>query len=50
MDKWQLDEVVVMIRGAKHWLWRAVDSHGEVLDILVQLRRNAEAENGLLPD
>ncbi|WP_143081766.1 IS6 family transposase, partial [Thioclava dalianensis] len=24
-DKWHLDEVVIMIRGKKHWLWRAVD-------------------------
>ncbi|WP_120499046.1 IS6 family transposase [Roseovarius sp. EL26] len=42
-DKWHLDEVVIMIRGVKHWLWRAVDSNGEVLDILVQTRRNARA-------
>jgi len=42
-DKWHLDEVVIMIRGKKHWLWRAVDSTGEVLDILVQTRRNARA-------
>ena len=42
-DKWHLDEVVIMIRGVKHWLWRAVDSNGEVLDILVQSRRNARA-------
>jgi putative transposase len=34
---------MVMIRGAKHWFWRAMDSHGEVLDILMQLRRNAQA-------
>ena len=40
-DKWHLDEVVIAIRGKKHWLWRAVDSNGEVLDILVQTRRNA---------
>ncbi len=32
-----------MIRGVKHWLWRAVDSNGDVLDILVQTRRNARA-------
>ena len=35
-DKWHLDEVVFMIRGQKHWLWRAVDSNGEVLDILMR--------------
>lgn len=42
-DKWHLDEVVIRIHGVKHWLWRAVDSNGEVLDILVQSRRNARA-------
>lgn len=42
-DKWHLDEVVIPIRGVKHWLWRAVNSNGEVLDILVQSRRNARA-------
>src|SRR5918911_3758365 len=38
-DKWHLDEVCLMIRGTKHWLWRAVDQHGFVLDVLVQSRR-----------
>lgn len=33
--------MVITIRGKKHWLWRAADSNGEVLDILVQTRRNA---------
>ncbi|MFG6592817.1 IS6 family transposase [Sulfitobacter sp. 1A12157] len=42
-DKWHLDEVVVPINGAKQWLWRAVDANGDVLDILVQPRRNAKA-------
>jgi putative transposase len=42
-DKWHVDEVVIMIRGKNHWLWRAVDSTGEVLDVLVQTRRNARA-------
>src|SRR3954463_7571794 len=37
-DKWHLDEVVISIAGRKHWLWRAVDQHGVVLDILVQSR------------
>jgi putative transposase len=31
-DKWHLDEVVISIAGRKHWLWRAVDQHGVVLD------------------
>jgi len=38
-----MDEVVITIRGKKHWLWRAIDPHGDVLDILVQTRRNAKA-------
>ena len=42
-DKWHLDEVVISIRGKKHWLWRAVDQHGNSLDILVQSRRNTKA-------
>ncbi|MBL0408426.1 IS6 family transposase [Microvirga aerilata] len=47
-DKWHLDEVVISISGKKHWLWRAVDQHGAVLDILVQSRRNAKAAKRLL--
>jgi len=42
-DKWHMDEVVITIRGEKHWLWRAIDTDGDVLDILVQTRRNAKA-------
>lgn len=42
-DKWHLDEVVIPIKGRKHWLWRAVDANGDVLDILVQSRRNKAA-------
>ena len=42
-DKWHLDEVVITIRSKKHWLWRAIDANGDVLDILVQTRRNAKA-------
>ena len=38
-DKWHLDEVVLKIAGVKHWLWRAVDQAGVVLDVLVQRRR-----------
>ena len=47
-DKCHLDKVVISIAGKKHWLWRAVDQHGVVLDILVQSRRNAEAAKRLL--
>src|SRR6266850_4455363 len=37
-DKWHLDEVVIKIAGTAHWLWRAVDQHGVVLDVPVQSR------------
>ncbi|MEL6494551.1 MAG: IS6 family transposase [Cyanobacteria bacterium J06623_7] len=47
-DKWHLDEVRVVIKGEVHWLWRAVDSHGQVLDILIQKRRNAKAAKRLM--
>ena len=40
---WHLDEMVVSIAGQKMYLWRAVDSEGEVLDMLVQPRRNKAA-------
>src|ERR1700740_41313 len=42
-DKWHLDEVFLTIRGERHYLWRAVDQDGNVLDILVQSRRNKKA-------
>jgi putative transposase len=42
-DKWHMDEVVLIIQGKKHYLWRAVDQEGNVLDILVQSRRNKKA-------
>jgi len=42
-DYWHLDEMFVSIRGKRMYLWRAVDSEGEVLDILVQARRNKKA-------
>ena len=40
---WHLDEMVVVINGRKYWLWRAVDSEGEMLEFLVQSRRNRRA-------
>ena len=46
-DKWHLDEVFLRIQGKTHCLWRAVDQHGNVLDILVQSRRNAKAAKRL---
>ncbi|GHO87605.1 IS6 family transposase [Dictyobacter formicarum] len=42
-DKWYMDEVFLTIRGQRHYLWRAVDQEGNVLDILVQSRRNKKA-------
>jgi putative transposase len=42
-DKWFMDEVFIRIRGKLHYLWRAVDQNGTVLDILVQSRRDASA-------
>ena len=42
-DKWHLDEVFLRIGGKQHYMWRAVDQHGTVLDILVQSRRSAKA-------
>src|SRR3954452_1898688 len=47
-DKWHLDEVAIKIAGKKHWLWRAVDQDGLVLDILVQSRRDKDAAKRLL--
>src|ERR1700748_848870 len=47
-DKWHLDEVVLKIAGVKHWLWRAVDQTGIVLDVLVQRRRDKQAAKRLL--
>ena len=47
-DKWHIDEVVLTIAGVKHWLWRAVDQNGMVLDILVQSRRDTQAAKRLL--
>jgi putative transposase len=41
--QWHLDEMVVTIGAKRRWLWRAVDSEGEVLDLLVQPRRDKAA-------
>ena len=59
-NRWHLDEVFVSINGRRMYLWRAVDSEGEVLDILVQSRRNKKAalklmrkllkKQGFIPD
>ena len=42
-DRWHLDEVFLKINGPVHYLWRAVDQDGDVLDILVQSRRDKKA-------
>ncbi|MCX4783609.1 IS6 family transposase [Streptomyces sp. NBC_01264] len=47
-DKWHLDEVFVKINGVRHYLWRAVDQDGNVLDIVLQSRRNAKAAKRFL--
>ena len=44
-DKWHLDEVLIKIKGKQYYLWRAVDKEGQVLDILMQSRRNEAAAN-----
>jgi putative transposase len=47
-DKRHLAEVSLKIKGKRHWLWRAVDKHGVVLDILVQQRRDQYAAETFL--
>ena len=47
-DKWYLDELVIPINKLKDWLWRAVDQHGMVLDILVQSRCDKKAAKRLM--
>ena len=47
-DIWHLDEVVVTIGGKQHWLWRAVDQDGYILDEIVQTRRDTKAAKRLL--
>jgi putative transposase len=42
-DEWFVDKVFVKINGETHYLWRTVDQDGDVIDILVQRRRNARA-------
>jgi len=46
--RWHLDEMAVLIGGRQFWLWRAVDDEGEVLDLLVQRRRDARAAARLM--
>ena len=46
--RWHLDEAFISINGEQMYLWRALDSEGEVLDILVQKRRDKKAAKKLL--
>jgi hypothetical protein len=48
-DKWHLDEVFIKIAGKTHYLWRAVNQHGAVLDIVVTSRRDAKAATRFFP-
>ena len=48
-DKWFLDEVFIRIGGKWHYLWRAVDQDGHVLDILVQSRLQCQSSQAFLP-
>ena len=42
------DEMVMVIQGKRYWLWRAVDIEGEVLDFLIQRKRDAKAARKLM--
>ncbi len=42
-SRWHLDEMSVDVSGVKQWLWRAVDEHGAVLDVLLQKHRDTKA-------
>src|SRR5258707_5688095 len=46
--RWHVDEMVVRIAGRRMYLWRAVDDEGEVLDVLVQRRRDKAAAGKLM--
>ena len=47
-SRWYLDEVCTSVDGVRHWLWRGVDEHGFVLDILLQRHRDTEAAKTFL--
>jgi len=47
-DHWHLDEMVIVIQQKRYWLWRAVDNEGEVVDFLVQRKRDAKAARELM--
>jgi transposase-like protein len=47
-DIWHLDELLITSAGRKHWLWRAIDQNGYVLDEIVQPRRDTNVAKRLL--
>ena len=47
-SRWHVDEVCTSVDGVRHWLWRAVDEHGFVLDVLLQRHRDTEAAKTFL--
>jgi transposase-like protein len=47
-DHWHLDDMVIVIQRKRYWLWRAVDNEGEVLDFLVQRKRDTKAAKKLM--
>ncbi|MGY2896171.1 IS6 family transposase [Deinococcus sp. UYEF24] len=47
-SRWLLDEVCTSVDGVRHWLWRAVDEHGFVLDILLQRHRDTKAAKNFM--
>jgi len=47
-SRWLLDEICTTVDGVRHWLWRAVDEHGFVLDILLQRHRDTEAAKNFM--
>jgi putative transposase len=48
-DKWHMDEVFIRIQGVQHYLWRAVNQDGVVLDVLVHARRDPNVDGCLNP-
>ena len=47
-SRWHLDEMCTSVDGVRHWLWRAVDEHGFVLEVLLQRHRDTEAAKTFL--
>jgi putative transposase len=47
-DTFFIDEVFIKINGVQHYLWRAVDQDGDVVDVFLQERRDGKAAKGLL--